>query len=65
MAYIVDLTILMHRLSKVEMSGERIISTLQDYALSEGIAQVHNDIHTFRDRMPTLRLEVLWPQSSA
>jgi len=57
MAYIVDLTILMHRLSEIEMSEERVISTLQDYARSGEIAQVHNDIRTFSGRMPSLRLE--------
>jgi len=47
MAYIVDLTILMHRLSEIEMSEERVISTFKDYAGSGGIAHVHNDIRTF------------------
>jgi len=57
MAYIVDLTILMHRLSEIEILEERVISTLQDYAKSGEIAQVHNDIRTFSCRMPSLRLE--------
>ncbi|KAM6495044.1 hypothetical protein JOM56_009667 [Amanita muscaria] len=57
MAYIVDLTILMHRLSEVEISEERVISTLQDYARSEEIAQVHNDIRIFSGRMLSLSLE--------
>jgi hypothetical protein len=57
MAYIVDLTILMHRLSEIEISEERVISTLQDYARSGEIAQVHNDIRAFSGRMPSLRLE--------
>ncbi|KIL65044.1 hypothetical protein M378DRAFT_178576 [Amanita muscaria Koide BX008] len=57
MAYIVDLTILMHRLSEVEISEERVISTLQDYARSEEIAQVHNDIRVFSGRMLSLSLE--------
>ena len=57
MAYIVDLTILMHRLSEIEILEERVISTLQDYARSGEIAQVHNDIRTFSRRMPSLRLE--------
>jgi hypothetical protein len=57
MAYIVDLTILMHRLSEIEMSEEHVISTLQDYARSGEIAQVHNDIRTFSVRVPNLRLE--------
>jgi hypothetical protein len=57
MAYIVDLTILMHRLSEIEMSEERVISTLQGYARSGEIAQVHNDIRAFSGRMPSLRLE--------
>jgi hypothetical protein len=57
MAYIVDLTILMHRMSEMEISEERVISTLQDYARSGEIAQVHNDIRTFSGRVPNLRLE--------
>lgn len=57
MAYIVDLTILMHRLSEVEIPEERVISTLQDYARSEEIAQVHNDIRIFSGRMLSLSLE--------
>jgi GTP-binding protein EngB required for normal cell division len=57
MAYIVDLTILMHRLSEIEMSEQRVISTLQDYARSGEIAQVHNDIRAFSGHMPSLRLE--------
>jgi len=57
MAYIVDLTILMHRLFEIEMSEERVISTLQDYAKSGEIAQVHNDIRMFSGGMPSLRLE--------
>lgn len=57
MAYIVDLTILMHRLSEIEILEERVISTLQDYARSGEIAQVHNDIRTFSGRMRSLRLE--------
>jgi hypothetical protein len=59
MAYIVDLTILMHRLSEIEILEEHVISTLQDYARSGEIAQVHNDIRTFSgpSRIPSLRLE--------
>lgn len=47
MAYIVDLTIIMRRLSVVEISEERVISILQEYAKSGEIAQVHNDIRKF------------------
>jgi len=57
MAYIVDLTILMYRLSEIEISEERVISTLQDYARSGEIAQVHNAIRAFSGRVPNLRLE--------
>jgi len=56
MAYIVDLTILMHRLSAIEISQERVISALQDYAKSGEIAQVHNDIRAFSNRIPSSRL---------
>jgi hypothetical protein len=56
MAYIVDLTILMHRLSTIEISEERVLLTLQDYAKSGEIAQVHNDIRTFCSRIPSSRL---------
>ena len=57
MAYIVDLTILMHRLSEIEMSEEHVLSTIQDYARSGEIAQVHNDIRTYSGHMHSLRLE--------
>jgi len=55
-AYIIDLTILMHRFSAIEISEERVVSTLQDYAKSREIAQVHNDIRTFSNRIPSSRL---------
>jgi len=55
-AYIIDLTILMHRLSAIEISEERVVSTLQDYARSREIARVHNDICTFSNRIPGSRL---------
>jgi len=45
----------MHRLSVIEVSQETVISTLQDYAKSAEIAQVHNDIRTFSNR-PTSSL---------
>ena len=57
MAYVVDFTILMQRLSQIEILEEHVISTLQDYARSGEIAQVHNDIRAFSGRMPSLRLE--------
>jgi hypothetical protein len=51
MAYIVDLTIIMHRLSEIEISEECVVSTLKDYARSGEIAQVHNDIRAFSSRI--------------
>jgi len=56
MAYIVDLTILMHRLSADEISEKHVISTLQDYATSGEIAQVHNDIRSFASGIRSLPL---------
>lgn len=47
MGYVVDLTIVMHRLFAVEVSEERVVSILEDYAKSGEITQVHNDIRTF------------------
>ena len=52
MAYIVDLTIIMHQLSAIEISEDRVVSTLKDYARSGEIAQVHNDIRAFSSRIP-------------
>jgi hypothetical protein len=52
MAYIVNLTILMHRLSTIEISEECVISTFQNYATSREIAEVHNDIRVFSNRIP-------------
>ncbi|KAN0118209.1 hypothetical protein V8E52_005470 [Russula decolorans] len=56
MAYIVDLTIIMHRLSAIEISEESAVSTLKSYARSGEIAQVHNDIRAFSSRIPGPRL---------
>ncbi len=56
MAYIVDLTIVMHRLSAIDVSEESVVSTLKNYAKSAEIAQVHNDIRTFCERIPSSRL---------
>ncbi|KAF8333731.1 hypothetical protein F5887DRAFT_1259834 [Amanita rubescens] len=56
MAYIVDLTIVMHRLSAIDISEESVVSALEDYAKSPEIAQVHNDIRTFCECIPTSRL---------
>jgi predicted GTPase len=56
MAYIVDLTIIMHRLSAIEISEERVVSTLKIYASSGEIAQVHNDIRAFSSRIHGPRL---------
>jgi hypothetical protein len=55
MAYIVDLTIIMHRLSEIEISEECVVSTLKDYARSGEIAQVHNDIRAFSSRIVSPR----------
>jgi len=54
MAYIVDLTIIMHQLSATEISEERVVTALKDYARSGEIAQVHNDIRAFSSRIPSL-----------
>ncbi len=54
MAYIVDLTIIMLRLSAIEISEESVVSTLKDYARSGKIAQVHNDIRAFSSPIPRL-----------
>jgi len=56
MGYIVDLTIVMHRLFTVDMSEEHVISVLEDYVKSGEIAQVHNNIRKFVNNMSTLRL---------
>jgi len=56
MAYIVDFTIIMHRLSAIEISEESVVSTLESYARSGEIAQVHNDIRAFSSRIPGPRL---------
>jgi hypothetical protein len=56
MAYIVDLTIIMHRLSAIEISEEGVVSTLKSYARSGEIAQVHNDIRAFSSRIHGPRL---------
>ena len=57
LAYIVDLTILIHRLSEIEVSEEHVVSILQEYAKSGEIASVNNGIRTFSSRLPSLRLE--------
>jgi hypothetical protein len=46
----------MHRLSAIEISEERVASTLESYARSGEIAQVHNDIRAFTSRIPSPRL---------
>ena len=56
MAYIVDLTIVMHRLSAIDISEESVLSALKDYAKSAEIAQVHNDIRRFCACIPCSRL---------
>ena len=57
MAYIVDLTIVMHRLSAVDISEKSVVSALHDYAKSAEIVQVHNDIRTFCGNIPSSRLD--------
>ena len=57
MAYIADLTIVMHRLSSTELSEEWVITVLEDYAKPKAISQVHNDIRKFVKDIPTLRLK--------
>jgi len=56
MGYIVDLTIVMRRLSAVEVSKGRVVSVLEDYAKSGNISQVHNDIRKFVSDIPIRRL---------
>jgi hypothetical protein len=56
MGYTVDLTVIMHRLSAVEVSKERVVSILEDYAKSGHISQAHNDIRKFVSGIPALRL---------
>jgi hypothetical protein len=52
MGYIVDLTIVMHRLSTMEISEANVIAVLESYATSSEIAQLHNDIRTFSSHIP-------------
>jgi hypothetical protein len=47
MAYIVDLTIVMHRLFTAEVSEEHVVSVLDSYVKSGELAQVHRDICQF------------------
>jgi len=47
MGYVVDLTIVMHRIFKVDASEANVASVLADYAKSGEIVQVHNDIRKF------------------
>jgi hypothetical protein len=49
MGYVVDLTIIMHRLFKAEPSPphESIVSVVKDFENSGELAQVHNDIRKF------------------
>jgi len=47
MGYVVDLTIVMHRLFTVDVSEDHVVSVLESYAKSGEIAQVHNDIRKF------------------
>lgn len=56
MGYITDLTIVMHRLSAVEVSEHTVESVIVDYAKSGQISQVHNDIRKFINDNPTFRL---------
>ncbi|KAF8521772.1 hypothetical protein BU17DRAFT_87676 [Hysterangium stoloniferum] len=57
MGYVIDLTIVMHRLSSaVEISEKTVESVLVDYAKSSQISQVHNDIRKFINDNPLLHL---------
>jgi len=47
MAYVVDLTIVMHRLFTVDVSEDHVVSVLESYAKSGEIARVHHDIREF------------------
>jgi len=49
MAYIVDLTIVMHRLFTVtvDVTEEHVVSVLEGYVKSTELRQIHNDIRTF------------------
>jgi hypothetical protein len=47
MAYIMDLTIVMHRLFTIDVSEEHVISVLDSYVKSGELAQVHNNICQF------------------
>jgi hypothetical protein len=57
MGYIIDITIVMHRLSSaVDVSEQTVESVLKDYAKSSQISQVHNDIRRFINHNFPLRL---------
>jgi len=59
MAYIVDLTMVMHRLPAGDAGGiskESVLSALKDYADSGEIVRVHDDIRTFREKTTNFRL---------
>ncbi|KAF8813132.1 hypothetical protein BYT27DRAFT_7131823 [Phlegmacium glaucopus] len=58
MGYVVDLTIIMHRLFKAGPcpSHEPVISALSDFAKSGELGQVHNDIRKFTNSKSLLRL---------
>ena len=47
MAYVVDLTVVMHRQFTVDVSEDHVVSVLESYATSGEITQVHNDIRKF------------------
>jgi hypothetical protein len=56
MGYIVDLTIVMHRLPATDVSKQHIVSVLQRYVESGEILRVHNDIRKYVNNIPTFRL---------
>ena len=56
MTYIVDLEIIMHRLFAIEISEDRVVSTLESYARSREMVQVHNDIREFSRGIPSALL---------
>jgi hypothetical protein len=61
MGYIVDLTVVMFKLSKAnsDVSKEDILSILRDFSISAEITHVHDDIHTVVDNTSNFGLQVV------
>jgi hypothetical protein len=61
MGYIVDLTIVMFKLSKAnsDVSKEDILSILRDFSISAEITHVHDDIHKVVDNTSNFGLQVV------